>query len=44
MMRDIGRRIVISLALAGIILGGMSVSFANLPAERQQEKNIAVRP
>ncbi|KZZ83114.1 hypothetical protein AS29_020215 [Bacillus sp. SJS] len=43
-MRDMGRRIVISLVLAGIILGGMSVSFANLPDEDQREENLIVRP
>ncbi|WP_249292065.1 protein YkpC [Metabacillus flavus] len=43
-MRDMGRRIVISLVLAGIILGGMSVSFANLPDGDQREENLIVRP
>ncbi|WP_408631612.1 protein YkpC [Metabacillus kandeliae] len=30
-MKDIGRRILISLLLTGIIGGGITVSMANLP-------------
>lgn len=31
-MKDLSRRIFISLTLAVIIMGGMSVSLANMPA------------
>ncbi|WP_197089518.1 protein YkpC [Bacillus sp. SA1-12] len=31
-MKDLSRRIIISLTLAGIIMGGMSVSLANMPS------------
>ncbi|MFC0270792.1 protein YkpC [Metabacillus herbersteinensis] len=30
-MKDLSRRMIISLTLASIILGGMSVTFANMP-------------
>ncbi|MGD6818814.1 protein YkpC [Metabacillus sp. 84] len=43
-MKDMSRRIVISLVLTGIILGGMSVTLANVPEEKQKEENLIVRP
>ncbi|WP_241680152.1 protein YkpC [Metabacillus mangrovi] len=44
-MRDLGRRFFISLALAGIILGGMAVTFDHLPsAGKEDEQRLIVRP
>ncbi|PLR88368.1 protein YkpC [Bacillus halotolerans] len=31
MLRDLGRRVAIAAILSGIILGGMSISLANMP-------------
>ncbi|MCG8395417.1 protein YkpC [Bacillus atrophaeus] len=31
MLRDLGRRVAIAIILSGIILGGMSISLANMP-------------
>lgn len=39
MLKDLSRRLIISLTLAGIILGGMSVSLANMP-EAPSEKQL----
>ncbi|AAU23200.2 protein YkpC [Bacillus sp. GM2] len=32
MLRDMGRRLAITVILSGIILGGMSISLANMPS------------
>ncbi|MCY8917042.1 protein YkpC [Bacillus atrophaeus] len=32
MIRDLGRRVAIAIILSGIILGGMSISLANMPS------------
>ncbi|AEB24151.1 protein YkpC [Bacillus sp. NEAU-CP5] len=31
MLRDVGRRVAVAVILSGIILGGMSISLANMP-------------
>ncbi|WP_246188278.1 protein YkpC [Metabacillus lacus] len=36
-LKDLGRRFIISLALTGIILGGMSISLAHMPAAPPKE-------
>ncbi|MGM7720196.1 protein YkpC [uncultured Metabacillus sp.] len=41
-MKDLSRRIIISLTLAGIIMGGMSVSLANMPS-RPTDNNEMVQ-
>ncbi|WP_168733733.1 protein YkpC [Metabacillus sediminilitoris] len=39
-MKDLSRRIIISLTLAVIIMGGMSVSLANMPASSSNNKEL----
>ncbi|MBO1514524.1 MULTISPECIES: protein YkpC [Metabacillus] len=39
-MKDLSRRIIISLTLAVIIMGGMSVSLANMPASPASNDEI----
>lgn len=40
-MKDLSRRFIISLTLAVIIMGGMSVSLANMPASPSSDDGIA---
>jgi hypothetical protein len=39
-VKDLSRRIIISLTLAVIIMGGMSVSLANMPGSPSQNNEI----
>nr|WP_226665954.1 protein YkpC [Metabacillus litoralis] len=39
-MRDLSRRFIISLTLAVIIMGGMSVSLANMPTNPTSNNEI----
>ncbi len=40
LVKDLSRRIIISLTLAVIIMGGMSVSLANMPGESSDKDDI----
>lgn len=42
-VKDLSRRIIISLTLATIIVGGMSVSLANMPENPDQNDDIIVQ-
>jgi hypothetical protein len=42
-VKDLSRRIIISLTLAIIIVGGMSVSLANMPESPDQNDDIIVQ-
>jgi hypothetical protein len=42
-VKDLSRRIIISLALAVIIMGGMSVSLANMPARSNNDEIVQVQ-
>jgi hypothetical protein len=39
-VKDLSRRIIISLTLAVIIMGGMSVSLANMPTSSSNNKEL----
>ncbi|MBM7603510.1 hypothetical protein JOC75_001480 [Metabacillus crassostreae] len=39
-MRDLSRRIIISLTLAVVIMGGMSVSLANMPTSPTSNNEV----
>jgi len=41
-VKDLSRRIIISLTLAVIIMGGMSVSIANMPGKPSDDEIVQV--
>ncbi|MBP1079851.1 MULTISPECIES: protein YkpC [Bacillus] len=44
MVKDMVRRIMITIVLSGIILGGMSVSLANMQESPENRPASATRP
>ncbi|MGG3891947.1 protein YkpC [Metabacillus fastidiosus] len=42
-MKDLSRRLIISLTLAAIILSGMSISLANMPEAPSNGQMLQVR-